>query len=72
MSDASFEAGYSTMATNSIFDEHRRLAPVTRFSRSATQSRGGCRAGEHTEVVLRELGFDTARIEDLRYRKVVA
>jgi crotonobetainyl-CoA:carnitine CoA-transferase CaiB-like acyl-CoA transferase len=53
------------------FDEHPRLAPVVRFSRSTTVARAGCLAGQHTDAVLTELGFDADRIADLRARGVI-
>jgi len=71
MSDESFAAGYSVTAMSPIFDEHRRLAPVNQFSRSTTKADGGCLVGEHTDAILRELGYDEDRIEDLRKRQVV-
>ncbi|WP_232291849.1 hypothetical protein [Frankia sp. QA3] len=54
-----------------MFDEYLRMDPAVRFSRSATQARGGCLAGEHTEAILHELGYDDARIADLRARGVI-
>lgn len=72
MSDDWFAAGYSTTAVNPVFDEHRRLAPATRFSRSATKADGGCLCGEHTNAVLHEIGYDKAQITDLRERQVIA
>ncbi|MGE0308024.1 MAG: CoA transferase, partial [Acidimicrobiia bacterium] len=53
------------------FDEHPRLAPVVKFSRSATVARPGCVTGQHTDAVLTELGFDADRIADLRARGVI-
>ncbi|MGO9098242.1 MAG: CoA transferase, partial [Mycobacterium sp.] len=44
--DPFFEAGYSVEAVSPIFDVHRRLAPLCRFSRSLTKPKlsglGGC------------------------------
>jgi crotonobetainyl-CoA:carnitine CoA-transferase CaiB-like acyl-CoA transferase len=71
MSDDSFAAGYCVTAMSPIFDEHRRLAPVNQFSRSTTKADGGCLVGEHTDAILRELGYDEDRIEDLRKRQVI-
>jgi crotonobetainyl-CoA:carnitine CoA-transferase CaiB-like acyl-CoA transferase len=42
-----------------------------RFSRSGTQAKGGCLAGEHTTAILREIGYDDAAIADLRTREVI-
>lgn len=71
-SDDCFEAGYSVESHSPIFDEHRRLAPLYRFSRSQTKADAGCTLGQHTEAVLREIGLDTDRIADLRSRGVIA
>lgn len=69
--DEYFEAGYSVLADSPVFDEHRRLAPITTFSRSAVKADGGCTVGQHTDSLLAEIGYDDARIADLRDRKVV-
>lgn len=72
MGDEAFAAGYSVAATNPIFGEHRRLTPATGFSRSVTKAGGGCLAGDHTDAILREIGYDDERIADLRDRKIVS
>jgi crotonobetainyl-CoA:carnitine CoA-transferase CaiB-like acyl-CoA transferase len=69
--DEFHHAGYTVNAVSPVFDEHRRLAPLTRFSRSAVRADAGCTVGEHTDALLREIGYDDARIADLRDRKVV-
>ncbi|GAB2857431.1 CaiB/BaiF CoA transferase family protein [Nocardioides pacificus] len=69
--DEFFEAGYSVEAVSPIFDEHRRLAPLQRFSRSATKADAGCTIGQHTAAVLAELGYDEAAVADLATRGVV-
>jgi crotonobetainyl-CoA:carnitine CoA-transferase CaiB-like acyl-CoA transferase len=69
-SDEAF-AGYCTTAVSPIFDEHLRLATPTRFSRSATKADGGCSMGEHTDAVLRELGYSDESIADLRDRGII-
>ncbi|MGE0384175.1 MAG: CaiB/BaiF CoA transferase family protein [Gammaproteobacteria bacterium] len=63
--------GYLAQAWHPVFEDHPRMAPAVRFSRSATQAPGGHLAGEATERVLRELGYDDARIADLRARRIV-
>lgn len=65
-SDVGFDAGYSVETCSPVFDEHRRLAPLYRFSRSATRAGAGCTVGQHTEKVLKEIGVDDSRIADLR------
>ena len=69
--DEFYQAGYAVDAVSPIFDEHRRPAPLVRFSRSATKADAGCRLGQHTDALLRELGYDDERIADLRKRDVV-
>jgi crotonobetainyl-CoA:carnitine CoA-transferase CaiB-like acyl-CoA transferase len=70
--DPYFDAGYSVEAVSPIFDEHRRLAPLNRFSRSRTKADAGCTVGQHTRSVLTEVGVSTERIEDLLSRNVIA
>jgi crotonobetainyl-CoA:carnitine CoA-transferase CaiB-like acyl-CoA transferase len=69
--DQYYEAGYAVDAVSPIFEEHRRLAPLCRFSRSRSKAEAGCTIGQHTDVILRELGLDDERIADLRAAKVV-
>ena len=57
---------------SAVFDEHPRMDPTVRFSRSTTTVSGFCLAGSHTDQILRELGYDDAAIGDLRARNVVA
>ena len=64
-------SGYLSQVVHPTFNEHTRLAPVIRFSRSHTVARPGCLAGQHTESILRELGMDAERIADLKKRRVV-
>jgi crotonobetainyl-CoA:carnitine CoA-transferase CaiB-like acyl-CoA transferase len=70
--DPAAAAEYATTAVSPIFEEHLRFGPAVRFSRSATQAKGGCLAGEHTDAILREIGYDEAAIADLRARQLVA
>jgi crotonobetainyl-CoA:carnitine CoA-transferase CaiB-like acyl-CoA transferase len=69
--DPYYEAGYAVDAYSPIFEEHRRLAPLCRFSRSRTRADAGCTIGQHTDAVLRELGLDDATIVDLRAKEIV-
>ncbi len=73
MSDSFGRAsGYVAEVEHPTFDRHPRLAPVIRFSRSATQAKPGVLAGSATDSVLRELGYADGDIADLRARQVVA
>ena len=69
--DEFYQAGYAVDAVSPIFDEHRRPAPLNRFSRSATKADSGCRLGQHTDALLREIGYDDARIAQLREQDIV-
>ncbi|HVW42833.1 MAG TPA: hypothetical protein VHC18_15920 [Amycolatopsis sp.] len=69
--DPELAAVYAVMAHSPTFAEHLRMGPPVRFSRSATRAGGGCLGGEHTEALLRELGYDGVRIAGLRDRKIV-
>jgi crotonobetainyl-CoA:carnitine CoA-transferase CaiB-like acyl-CoA transferase len=64
-------SGYITEVTHPIFDTHPRLAPIVRFSRSATHAKGGDLCGSATDAVLEELAYTHEQIADLRARKVV-
>ncbi|MCW2685739.1 MAG: caib/baif family protein, partial [Mycobacterium sp.] len=63
--DDFFGAGYAVTADSPVFGEHRRLAPLYRFSRSRTKAGGGCTIGQHTEAVLQEIGVSAQRIAEL-------
>jgi len=69
--DPYFEAGYAVEAVSPIFEEHRRLAPLCRFSRSRTRADAGCTIGQHTDGVLRELGLGDDVITGLRAAEVI-
>ncbi|HVW40396.1 MAG TPA: CoA transferase [Amycolatopsis sp.] len=69
--DPELAAEYAATAHSPTFAEHLRMRPPVRFSRSATRAGGGCLGGEHTEALLRELGYDGVVIGGLRDRKIV-
>jgi crotonobetainyl-CoA:carnitine CoA-transferase CaiB-like acyl-CoA transferase len=58
--------------THPTFGDHVRLKPYISFSRSDTVAEPGSLAGQHTNAILRELGYSAEAIADLRERKVVA
>ncbi|MYQ30615.1 CoA transferase, partial [Streptomyces sp. SID4956] len=70
--DEALVAEYTATAESPVFDEHLRMGPTVRFSRSLTQAKGACAAGQHTDGILRELGYDDAAVADLRERGVIA
>jgi crotonobetainyl-CoA:carnitine CoA-transferase CaiB-like acyl-CoA transferase len=65
------EAGYVVDAVHPTFDEHPRVAPAVRFSRSSTQALGGVLCGQHTDAILGELGYDEEQIGELRRSNAV-
>lgn len=74
LNDPAFGAasGYLAPVTHPIFDEHDRIAPYVRFSRSATQALPGVLAGQHTDALLAEFnGKSSAEIDDLAARSIV-
>jgi crotonobetainyl-CoA:carnitine CoA-transferase CaiB-like acyl-CoA transferase len=74
MFDESFgrASGYVVDVVHPTFDEHPRVAPYMRFSRSRTQALPGVLAGQHTDEILTQLGKTPAEIADLRSRSIVA
>jgi len=69
--DEAASAEYAVTTRSAVFDEHLRMTPAVRFSRSRTQANGFVAAGEHTDTVLAELGYSADKIAELRERKVV-
>ncbi|MCW2523660.1 MAG: CoA transferase [Frankiales bacterium] len=64
-------SGFSATCVHPTLDEMPRLAPLVRFSRSATVAGNPCAVGEHTLMILRELGYPEDRISALLAAKVV-
>jgi crotonobetainyl-CoA:carnitine CoA-transferase CaiB-like acyl-CoA transferase len=63
--------GYVSEVEHPIFGRHPRIAPMVRFSRSATVARPGCTLGQHTRPVLEELGLSEGRISVLEKEGVI-
>jgi crotonobetainyl-CoA:carnitine CoA-transferase CaiB-like acyl-CoA transferase len=70
--DPALTAEYAVTAHSATFEDHLRFAPPIRFSRSATQAKGGCLAGEHTRSILSEIGYAEEAIDDLYMRAIIA
>jgi crotonobetainyl-CoA:carnitine CoA-transferase CaiB-like acyl-CoA transferase len=70
--DEAAAAEYAVLANSPVFEEHLRPGPAVRFSRSQTRAKGFCSAGQHTDQILAELGYDEEKIADYRARDVVA
>ncbi len=64
-------SGYLVDVEHPTFGEHPRLAPIATLSRTPTDVGPGVLAGQHTDRLLGDLGFDPVAIADLRDRKVV-
>jgi crotonobetainyl-CoA:carnitine CoA-transferase CaiB-like acyl-CoA transferase len=63
--------GIVAEVTHPVLGDHIRLTSLVSFSRSATQSGPAPTIGQQTDAVLREFGFDEARISELRSRGVI-
>jgi crotonobetainyl-CoA:carnitine CoA-transferase CaiB-like acyl-CoA transferase len=72
MTELGRDLGYVTDVIHPLYDEHPRLAPLVRFSRSATQARPACLNGQHTDDLLAEIGRTVEEINGLRDRGIVA
>ena len=59
------EAGLLCEVEHPSFGRHRRIGPHAEFSRTRPNPRPGCLAGQHTESILRELGYAAAEIDAL-------
>lgn len=64
-------SGYVTDVVHPILDEHVRLTPYVRFSRSRTQALPAVLNGQQTDEILYALGKTADEIADLRARNVV-
>lgn len=64
--------GYTTQVVHPTWEEHPRLKPLIRLSRSETVCAAGVLCGQHTDALLRELGYGQTAIEELRSQSIVA
>ena len=63
--------GLTPIAHHVVLGDYQRWGPVVKFSHNPGHYGGGMLAGEHTDALLTELGFNGEAIADLRARKVV-
>jgi crotonobetainyl-CoA:carnitine CoA-transferase CaiB-like acyl-CoA transferase len=63
--------GYIAHVEHPIFGHHPRLAPLVTFSRSGVVAKPGCVLGQHTNAVLREVGYSDEQIAALRDKHIV-
>ena len=64
-------AGVDIAGQSPVFGEHSRSGPTTLFSESATSRRRFCVTGQHTDVILTEMGCSAERNADQRERKAI-
>ena len=65
------ENGCTTPVSSPRLGEYWRYSPLLRFSRTPGKAGPGILKGQHTQVILRELGYSQDQINDLRARGVV-
>jgi crotonobetainyl-CoA:carnitine CoA-transferase CaiB-like acyl-CoA transferase len=66
------DAGFLAEVEHPSFGRHRRLGPLFELSRTPGQARPACLLGQHTEAVLRELGYGEAAITQLEADGVIS
>ena len=64
------ETGVAVLAEQPGTPRSARAGPAIRFSEAETPIEPACVLGQHTESVLRELGFDDATIADYEARGI--
>jgi len=64
--------GFAPLCHHARFGDHRRWGPIVTINGGLDDYRAGVLAGEHTDALLTELGYDAAQIAELRAGNVVA
>jgi len=65
-------SGMVVRVEHPVIGEHNRMTNPVRFSRSSTRAEPACLAGQHTDALLREIGYSAEQITRLREAGVVA
>jgi crotonobetainyl-CoA:carnitine CoA-transferase CaiB-like acyl-CoA transferase len=60
------ELGFVTRVNHPVFGEHVRSTALVTLSRSEATLGAGCTIGQHTDTILRELGYDDDAVATLR------
>ena len=63
--------GLVTEVEHPVIGRHTRIVSPVRFSRSTTVAEPACLVGQHTDAVLKELGYGDDRIAELRAGGVI-
>lgn len=66
------QSGYLSTVVDPTWDEVPRQAPCIRFSRSVTHAPASVLAGQHTDSILAELGYDADAVSALHSAATVA
>jgi crotonobetainyl-CoA:carnitine CoA-transferase CaiB-like acyl-CoA transferase len=65
------ENGFISDVTHPIFGGYPRLAPLCQLSLTSGVAKPGVVLGQHTELVLKNLGYSEEQIETLEQTKVI-
>ena len=65
------ENGFAPEAFHHVMGQYQRWGPLVTFSATPGRYGPGVIAGEHTDAILAELGFDSPTIGSLREQGVV-
>ena len=65
------QMGWLTAVNHPLFDQHLRTTELVRLSRSGARLGAGEMIGGHTRLILQELGYDDATIDELRAAGIV-
>jgi crotonobetainyl-CoA:carnitine CoA-transferase CaiB-like acyl-CoA transferase len=66
------EAGFLCEVEHPSFGRHRRLGPLAALSLTPGEARAACLLGQHTEALLREVGYSDPEIERLEADGVIS